>query len=300
VVGVDGSPTSATALSWAIDVASRYDAALDVLHAWTWEVPGLGVVAPDKPAALADLARRTVDAQLQRVLADRPSDAAPVQAQARTVEGDPSPALVSAAATADLLVLGRHGQSALARRLLGPTLGHVPSHCLAHSTAPVAVVPDGTPAGPPSRVVVGVDGSQASRRVLPWAVAHAESVGAPLVAVLAWQLTSLPAPASSPGWAVPPLPEWQAAAERLLRETVEAALPAERAAAVEQVVLHEPAAAGLIGVVGPSDLLVLGDRGRGGFARLMLGSVSRQCAEHAPCAVVVVPPRHRADGPAPA
>jgi nucleotide-binding universal stress UspA family protein len=112
------------------------------------------------------------------------------------------------------------------------------------------------------------------------------------VAVLTWQLTILPAPSSATAGFAPPLPEWHAKAEHLLGSVCEAALGAE-AQDVEQVVLHQPAAAGLLEAVTAHDLLVLGDRGRGGFSRLLLGSVSRQCAEHAPCPVVVVPPRDR-------
>lgn len=296
VVGIDGSPTSTTALVWALETAGRHGADVEAVHAWRWDVTAYAAVSPDTPVELVDLARRTADACVERALADRRADAPQVQVHARTVEGDASSALVSAAASAELLVIGRHGRSAVAEGLLGPSLGHVAGHCLSRSPAPVAVVPGGTPAAPPRRVVVGVDGSAASARALAWAVEHAQGA-VPVVAVLAWQLTTLPAPESS-DHAVPPLPEWQASAERLLRETVEAALPADAAAAVEQVVLHEPATAGVLSAVGEGDLLVLGDRGRGGFARLVLGSVSRQCAEHAPCPVVVVPPRDRPAGPA--
>jgi nucleotide-binding universal stress UspA family protein len=202
---------------------------------------------------------------------------------------------VRAAASADALVIGRHGQSAIARRLVGPVLGSVPAHCLDRSPAPVAVVPHRTPAALPSRVVVGVDGSECSARALRWALDHADALGVRLVAVLTWQLTSLPAPSSATG-GVAPMPAWAASAAQLLETTVEQALPAGRAADVERLVLHEPAVSGLLSAVTADDLLVLGHRGRGGFARLLLGSTSRQCAEYAPCPVVVVPPRERHAG----
>jgi nucleotide-binding universal stress UspA family protein len=94
---------------------------------------------------------------------------------------------------------------------------------------------------------------------------------------------------------VAPLPEWEASATRLLQSSLQEALPQDRAGDVQAVVLHDRAVRGLLSAVTPDDLLVLGDRGRGGFARLLLGSTSRQLAEHAPCPVVVVPPRHRLD-----
>jgi nucleotide-binding universal stress UspA family protein len=250
-------------------------------------------MAPDIPAELGEGARTAVTAQVERALARRPADAAPVQVRACAVEGDPAAALVRAAARADALVLGRHGQSAVTRKLVGPVLGSVASHCLDRSSAPVAVVPHRTPAVLPARVVVGMDGSDGSARALRWALAHADALGAPVVAVLTWQMTTLPAPSSGTG-GVSPLSEWQAGAERLLRTSLDEALPSGRAADVQRVVLHDRAVSGLLSVVTSDDLLVLGDRGHGGFARLLLGSTSRQLAEHAPCPVVVVPPRERA------
>ena len=288
VVGVDGSPTSATALAWALEAASRSDAEVEVLHAWRWAFPEFGVVAPDTPVHAAGLARRTVDGQLEKALADRPAGSRVAHAHARTGEGDASDALVAASVDADLLVLGVHGTSALRRRLLGPALGSVASACLSRAAAPVVVVPPDVPVRP-ARVVVGVDGSASSVRALRWAAAQGASLGVPVVAVLAWQLTTLPSPAVDAG--VPPLSAWDASAHTVLAEAVAEAGLTE--GDLEQVVVHAPAAAGLLDSVRPDDLLVLGDRGRGGFARLLLGSVSRQCAEHALCAVVVVPPEDR-------
>ena len=292
VVGLDGSPTAEGALAWSLEVAARSGADVEALHVWRWDVPEPLPIVPDLPSRLAESARASAEQQLARALAARPAGGPAVHATARTAEGDPASALVHAAEGADLLVLGRHGQSNVSRRLVGQLLGSVAAHCLSRSSAPVVVVPDGAPASAPDRVVVGVDGSDASERALRWASDHARAVGSRLVAVLTWQLTSLPAPSSATPGIVPPLPEWQAKAEHLLDGVCHKALGAD-ARDVEQVVLHSPAAAGLLGALTAQDVLVLGERGRGGFARLLLGSVSRQCAEHAPCPVVVVPPRDR-------
>jgi nucleotide-binding universal stress UspA family protein len=59
---------------------------------------------------------------------------------------------------------------------------------------------------------------------------------------------------------------------------------------VEQEIVEGPTVPVLIGAARAASLLVLGSRGRGGFAGLLLGSVSQQCAQHPPCPVVILPP----------
>ncbi len=291
LVGVDDSAASDAALAWALDVAARTGDRVEALYAWQWTAGMLGVIAPDAPAKLAVAARHAAHTAVAKAVADRPFGAREVEASARTAEGDAASRLLEEAGTSALLVLGRHGQSAWSRRLVGQALGSVASACLSGSTVPVAIVPQGAVAAPPERVVVGVDGSPSSERALRWAVEHARNAHRPVLAVLAWQLTTLPArPAARGDQSVSPLTEWEGLARTLLHDTVSHAVGD---ADVEELVVHRPAAAGLLEAVRPADLLVLGERGRGGFARLLLGSVSRQCAEHAPCPVVVVPPRQR-------
>jgi nucleotide-binding universal stress UspA family protein len=58
---------------------------------------------------------------------------------------------------------------------------------------------------------------------------------------------------------------------------------------VNLVAVEQPAPVALLNQAKDANLLVVGARGRGGFAGLLLGSVSQQCIHHSPCAVVVVP-----------
>src|SRR5262245_47303808 len=132
--------------------------------------------------------------------------------------------------------------------------------------------------------VVGVDGSDHSRTALRWAAAAGEAAGVPVRAVLSWVYSGLPVLLM----ARTPLP-----AEELDAQTPEAitAIVTETigaSAAVTTGALRGPAAGALLQAVTPDSVLVLGSRGLGGFAGLLLGSVSQECVEHASCAVVVV------------
>lgn len=294
MVGVDESATAQCALEWAITVGELHRADVEVVQAWQWHHPTFDLLVPGAPATLGASVLLAVEAQVEKALEKRPSGASAVRVTARAVEGDAPVALMTEAAHADLLVLGRHGRSAGLRGLVEPDVGSLTGYCLRHSAVPVAVVPPATAATAAARVVVGVDGSASSAQALRWAVSEARVLGVPVVAVLAWQMASVSPPeharAAGP---VPPLSEWEAVARGVLEATVDLALDPDEAREVVQVLLHRRPTDGLLDTVRTNDLLVLGRRGRGGFDRLLLGSVSQQCAAHAPCPVVVVPERVR-------
>ena len=135
-------------------------------------------------------------------------------------------------------------------------------------------------------LVVGVDCSKSSSGALDWAVEEAALRGADVEAVHVWScppMTYLTGLVPTPTFAHDDL----AAEARAVLDDVFEAL-GERGAAVRRVLLEGPPAAALMERAEGADLLVVGSRGRGGFAGLLLGSVSQQCAAHAPCPVVVV------------
>ena len=138
------------------------------------------------------------------------------------------------------------------------------------------------------KIVVGVDNSPGARRALEWALDEAALRDATVVAVHAWQL---PYVLSTPLGvvSVPVDDDATAEAEAELAAVIDEVAAAHPATPVErQVVLGSPAAA-LIEEGADAQLIVVGSRGRGGFAGLLLGSVSHQLAHHAPCPVVIVP-----------
>lgn len=135
------------------------------------------------------------------------------------------------------------------------------------------------------RVVVGVDGSPTSYGALRWAVRHAQQIGGTVNAVAVYDVPG------AVGWSAPPVDAAfdEKIAREALADELKIALPGEDVPLVEQVVRGNPAKV-LIEASDGAEVLVVGSRGRGGFASLLLGSVSQQCAAHASCPVVIVRP----------
>ncbi|MET8172241.1 universal stress protein [Streptomyces clavifer] len=134
------------------------------------------------------------------------------------------------------------------------------------------------------RVVVGVDGSSPSQEALRWAAHHAQLTGAVVEAVCAWDTPS------EIGWAGPATEAGFDLEQARLRfaEGIRAVFGDVKPAEVREMLVRGDPSEVLIRASEGADLLVVGDRGRGGFARAMLGSVSQRCAQHAKCPVVVV------------
>lgn len=283
VVGIDGSEGSAAALRWAVHEGGVLGAKVTALMAW-------GLL--DQHHAKGDEfdpdygAQDAAQALAAAVEAAVGPDAAGVTQ--RVVCDLPARALLDASREADLLVVGARGLGGF-RKLM---LGSVSEQCLHHAHCPVAVIrhAEDTPgevtpgtAGAGAPVVVGVDGSEDGRRALHWALAEGRGRGAVVRAVHAWAppfvdviglLPSVPADAA------------QADADRFLDKLL--AAEGTDGVTVERVAVPGPPAATILEFAEGASLVVVGSRGRGGFAGMLLGSVSRQVAAHAPCPVVVV------------
>lgn len=136
--------------------------------------------------------------------------------------------------------------------------------------------------GPPGRLVVGVDGSPASEQALRWAVGQGRLTGQPVHAYISWEfplafgadvLTSF---------------DWEGSSTSILRTTMEKGLDETGAAQVTRHVVRGHPVRVLLEASAHADLLIVGSRGHGGFAGMLLGSVSQQVTAHARCPVVVV------------
>jgi len=141
----------------------------------------------------------------------------------------------------------------------------------------------------PGRIVVGVDGSDGAIAALRWALEEASRRAASVDAIHGWEYPYVADVTGMAAYTVGRGELEQAAGETLDR-ALELAGPAPQGVRVERILGHGGAARVLLDAAKGADLLVVGARGHGGFAGLLLGSVSHQCAHHAPCPVVVVPP----------
>lgn len=134
------------------------------------------------------------------------------------------------------------------------------------------------------RIVVGIDGSDASHDALRWAVRLAPTLDARIDAIVAWEFPIMT------GWegVTPPPFHPEENAIQILKESLDTVFGPTHPEDVAGRVMRGHASAVLLEASKNAEMLIVGSRGLGGFAGLLLGSVSSSCAEHATCPVLVV------------
>ena len=139
-------------------------------------------------------------------------------------------------------------------------------------------------------IVVGVDGSASGRRALDWAMREAAAHRAPLTVVAVHEVTKSywgRTPVTGPADASLLADLRQAAAE--MTQAAESELGDARPASVNLHVVSGFVVKELLDAARDADLIVIGSRGEGGLARLVMGSVSNEVVQHAGCPVVIIP-----------
>ena len=301
LVGVDGSTAALHALDWAAQEAT--------IHGWglrlvcSYSLPSFAAASLDGGyAALDDTAIRQGAQAVVAEAAARVAGAG-LAMTSHVAVGDASAVLIEESAAARVAVVGTRGGGGFTERLLGTVSAALPAHAM----CPTVVVPlrrdgkalpDGGPVPPITpvrRVVVGLDGSPQAEVALRYAVREAAAWGAELIAV-----TGVPL-ATSTGvlaWLPATIDHEQVlrdveAGMEVLIDRVLATIP--DAPPVKRQVLDGSGAQLLTEFSVATDLIVVGTRGRGGFAGLLLGSTSQAVLHHAQCPVMVVTARNRSD-----
>ncbi|WP_067461249.1 universal stress protein [Actinomadura macra] len=275
VVGYDGSHNSVQALDWAADEARARDLPVTVLHAWDVYAGGPIAVPVIDVRAMAQETLNTGVEHLRKAAPD-------LEVHAALVRGPAAAELVRVGRTAELIVLGPRGLGGF----VGLALGSVGAQVVAHASCPVVVVRGELHTRAekgPDQIVVGVDGSPASRFALAMAFAEADARGCAVKAVIAWDrisVTDLPPLVDEAGM--------RAAAERRLNNLMIPMREAHPGVEVTAGIVAGAPREVLMDAARTARLLVVGSRGLGGLRSLLLGSVSHALVHHAPCPVAVV------------
>jgi nucleotide-binding universal stress UspA family protein len=282
VVGVDDSPSSRSALFWAVDEATSRQSPLQVVYAWRsmyrpWP-GGPGLV--DLAAASRAYGEERLASLVARVHASDPQTSVTGQ----LLEGRPSAVLFEAAVAnqAQLLVVGARGVGGFD----GLLLGSVGLHVVTNAPCPVVVVRVARrPVGP---IVVGIDGSSESKAVLSAAFDEASARKTRLdvihVLYVHSEAEGVPDPnaalANAKSEATVSMEQLLAdAAHQYLDVKVRTDLPAGHPAEI------------LINASAEASMLVMGSHGGGGFKDMGLGSVAHAVVHHAHCPVMLLRPR---------
>lgn len=282
VAGVDGSDSALRAVRWAADEALRRRESLRLVMAFNWTdgpiagPPGLGVRYRD---ILLDQSR-TALAQAVAVATER-HPALEVSSELRT--GFPIGTLVEEASRARLMVLGDRGLNSVT----GLLAGSVAVALAAHAACPVVVVRgDEQPGSAALPILLGVDASPVSEAAIAFAYQAAAERAVPLVAVHSWT-EAFAAPALT---SLMDRSEDQAYEEELLAQRLAGWAGKYPEVEVTRIVAHDRAAHLLIEKSHGAQLVVVGSRGHGEFAGLVLGSVSNALVHRSACRVAIVRP----------
>jgi nucleotide-binding universal stress UspA family protein len=278
VVGVDGSEHSEYAVRWAANEAQRRNAPLQVLYAYEWAWHGAQFT--NMPPIEAE-AKAHADEVVGAAVAEARYTASDVDVIGQAVRGKPAEVLLNAGRAAAMIVMGSRGHGGFVNLLLGSVSQQVTTH----ATCPVVVV-HGPAASTDGPVVVGVDIAAEAGTALAASFDAASARGCSLVAVHAY---------------TPPSPPWGSGVAPVVRDTTEIEVEERKrlvdvvnswsdkypGVKVESLIAKGQPADVLVGVSKGAQLVVVGARGHGGFAELLLGSISQQVVQHAKCPVLV-------------
>lgn len=280
VVGVDGSAVSQGAVRWAtresvmrrVPLKLVYVLATDVTAAWAMAVPA-APLPEEYFKSREDEARAVLSAS--EVIA---KEEGAVDVLTEFVHDAPVPGLVNASKEADMVVVGSRGNGAVKRLLLGS----VSTGLLHHARCPVAVIGadmDTRAEGGP--IVVGVDGSRASQLAVEIAFEEASMRGVDLVALHSW---------SDRNESLHPYVDWatvRAPAEETLAISLAGWCERYPDVTVHRESVFDRPVEHLLERSESAQLLVVGSHGRGGFAGMLLGSVSSAVVQAARSPVIV-------------
>jgi nucleotide-binding universal stress UspA family protein len=270
IVGYDGSRESDAALVWAAHTAGLSgDSVVATIVVDPMENPG----GPSWPeswwAEIEDRARA--------VLAEGP----PVEHVVERYVGHVVSVLVHRAADASALVVGSRGHGAAGEMFLGS----VSQGVARRANVPVVVVrPQQNPES--GRIVVGVDGSDVAARALEYACGRAARTGERIGAVHAWGPTQVAV--DHYGFAPPLTGHARAESASFLDDVVAKARTNHPEVEIEGSLYADSASRALVSASADASLVVVGSRGRGPLAQVLLGSTSHDVVSHAHCPMAVV------------
>jgi nucleotide-binding universal stress UspA family protein len=285
VVGVDGSLQSLHAVDWATREAVARRCPLRIVHAFLW--PLLNVPTGPPAGGPPDAGLRNAAEGILAAAADRARRVAPaLEISTDLPVCSPAAALVEASHEAGLVVVGHRGLGGFT----GLLVGSVGVQTAAHADCPVVVVRGSNAVDPGpavGRVVVGVDGSPLSDLAIDFAFSHAALHGLSVAALHVQQRPHVTVPGDQPL----PGPDGEDRGDhetRLLTDALAGydekypGVPVHR-----KIELGRPSEV-LVAESAGAALTVVGSRGRGGFAGLLLGSTSQTVLQHAAGPVAVV------------